>query len=244
MGARTDESLQPARYDPAVRLNWCSVCGGEHDKPQDCPGELRATGDERHGWRITVETPYGLEAYGVLVAPSFDQWRARILTYPNILWTVPGGIATVKFAAATAQEAESRAVAFIQGHIRARGYVAHESQDAPSVSRYRAESQGKAAPSPATRKVRAIPVRFGSGPSLFAAMTGNLSETGLFVVTLAPFDAGTDLRVLMDLDTGPVGLKGQVVWKRERIVSGRPIGMGVALVGAPETYREFVLELP
>jgi Tfp pilus assembly protein PilZ len=75
-------------------------------------------------------------------------------------------------------------------------------------------------------------------------MTGNLSETGLFVATLAPFDPGTGLRVLMELETGPVGLKGQVVWKRDRVVLGRPMGMGVELVAAPENYREFVLEIP
>ena len=83
---------------------YCSVCGGDHARRQDCPGELRATGPERHGWRVAVETPYGLEAYGVLVAPSFDVWRARVITYPNILWTVPGGAVTLKFAGTTAQD--------------------------------------------------------------------------------------------------------------------------------------------
>jgi len=28
----------------AVRLTWCSVCGGSHAKPEDCPGDLRAPG--------------------------------------------------------------------------------------------------------------------------------------------------------------------------------------------------------
>jgi Tfp pilus assembly protein PilZ len=97
---------------------------------------------------------------------------------------------------------------------------------------------------PAVRKLRALPVRFGSGPSLFAAMTGNVSESGLFVVTLAPFDPGTDLRVLIDLDTGPMRLNGHVVWQRLRPVYGRPVGMGVQLIAPPASYREFVLELP
>jgi len=228
-----------------LTLIWCPVCGGGHARPQDCPGDLRATGPERHGWRVAVETSYGVEAYGVLVAPSFDVWRARVITYPNILWTVPGGAITLKFSAATAQEAEAQAVAFVEGHIKARGYVAHESSDAPSVSQFRAEAAAKPAPAgPALRKVRAIPIRFGSGPSLFAAMTGNVSESGLFVMTLAPFEPGTGVRVMMDLDTGPLGLKGEVVWKRDRIVLGRPVGMGVQLIAAPDSYREFVLELP
>jgi len=228
-----------------VGLAYCSVCGGNHASRQECPGELRATGPERHGWRVAVETPYGLEAYGVLVAPSFDLWRARVITYPNILWTVPGGAVTLKFAGKTPQDAERQAVAFVEGHIKARGFVRHEAPDTPSVARYRAEAEAKAqAAGPAVRKVRAIPVRFGNGPALFAAMTGNLSESGLFVMTLAPFDPGTGLRVMIDLETGPLGLKGEVVWKRDKLVLGRPLGMGVQLIAAPELYREFVVELP
>jgi len=229
-----------------VRLTWCAVCGGNHQTPRECPGDLRATGSERHGWRVAVETTYGIEAYGVLVAPSLDLWRARIITYPNILWTVPAGAVTLKFAGATPQEAETQAVAFVDGHITARGYVRLDTPDTPAVSRYRAEAQARAvaAADPALRKMRALPVRFGTGPTLFAAMTGNLSESGLFVMTLAPFDPGTGLRVLIDLETGPVGLKGQVVWNRPRIVLGRPVGMGVQLISPPEAYREFVVELP
>lgn len=227
-------------------LSWCSICGGSHAMPRDCPGDLRATGPERHGWRVAVETPYGIEAYGVLVAPSLELWRARIITYPNVLWTVPGGSLTLKFAGATPQEAEASAVAFVEGHVKTRGYVRRDTPDAPAVSRYRDEAQARAlsAVGPALRKMRAIPVRFGTGPTLFAAMTGNLSESGLFVMTLAPFGPGTGVRVLIDLDTGPVGLKGQVVWQRSRPVSGRPVGMGVQLESPPEPYREFVVELP
>ncbi len=227
-------------------LAWCTVCGGNHQTPKECPGDLRATGPERHGWRVAVETPYGVEAYGVLVAPSHALWRARIVTYPNILWTVPGGALTLKFSGATPQEAETRAIAFVDGHIASRGFVRLDLADAPAVSRYRAEAEAKAlaAAGPTLRKLRALPIRFGAGPTLFTAMTGNLSESGLFVMTLAPFDPGTGLRVLIDLATGPVGLKGQVVWNRPRIVFGRPVGMGVQLIAPPEIYRDFVLELP
>ncbi len=227
-------------------LTYCPVCGGSHTKPEDCPGDLQATGPERHGWRVTVETPFGLEAYGVLVAPSRDLWRSRIITYPNVLWTVPGGAVTLKFTGRSPQHAESQAVAFVEGHINARGYVRRDALDLPAVARFQAEAHAKAvaAQGPSLRKIRALPVRFGAGPSLFAAMTGNLSETGLFVMTLAPFDPGTGLRVLIDLETGPVGLRGTVVWKREQLVLGRPLGMGVQLISPPEPYREFVEELP
>jgi Tfp pilus assembly protein PilZ len=192
-----------------------------------------------------VDTPFGIEAYGVLVAPSNDVWRARILTYPNVLWTVPGGAVTVKFVGATAQDAESKAVAFVEGHIKARGYARRDAFETPGVARYSAEAQAKAlaAAGPALRKLKAIPVKFGIGTEFFSAMTGNVSESGLFVVTLAPFDTGTGLRVLIDLEKGPLGLKGQVVWRRQRPSMGRPMGMGVQIITPPEPYREFVLEL-
>jgi len=229
-----------------VGLTFCPVCGGSHAKPQECPGELRATGPERHGWRVAVETPFGIEAYGVLVAPSFDLWRSRIITYPNVLWTVPGGAVTLKFAGRSPQDAESQAVAFVEGHIKARGYVRRDGLDLPAVSRFQAEAAAKAQATTggSLRKMRALPVQFGTGSKLFAAMTGNISESGLFVITLAPFDPGTEMRVLIDLDTGPLGLKGKAVWKREHVVLGRPVGMGVQLIAPPQPYLEFVLELP
>jgi Tfp pilus assembly protein PilZ len=228
-----------------MTLTWCAVCGGSHDRPRDCPGNLSATGPERHGWRVAVQTPFGLEVYGVLVAPSYDVWRARIITYPNVLWTVPGGSLTLKFAAGSAQEAEAMAIAFVAGHIKARGYLRREMEQAPVVSPYVAEAaQTVEAEGPAVRKLLAIPVRFGDGPTLFSAMTGNLSESGLFVVTLVPLAPGTGLRVLMDLSDGPVGLRGQVAWKRPRPELGRPVGMGVELLAPPPDYTEFVVELP
>jgi hypothetical protein len=229
-----------------VETSWCPICGGKHARPQNCPGDLRATGTERHGWRVAVDTPYGVETYGVLVAPSLDVWRARIITYPNVLWTAPGGLVTLKFVGTTAQDAESRAVAFVEGHIKARGYARRDLPGTPPVSSYGAEAhaQALATAGPALRKLQAVPVRFGAGPTVYTAMTGNVSESGLFVVTLAPFETGRGLRVVVDLATGPLGLKGQVVWRRDRSILGRPAGMGVQLVTPPEPYREFVLELP
>ena len=190
-------------------MTFCPVCGGSHARPEDCPGDLRATGPERHGWRVAVETPFGIESYGVLVAPSRDRWRSRIITYPNVLWTAPGGAVSLKFVGSSPQDAESQAVAFVEAHIRSLGYVRRDALDLPAVSRYRAEAApyALAAPGPSPRKMRALPVRFGTGPTIFAAMTGNVSASGLFVMTLVPFDPGTDLRVLIELDTGPLGLR-------------------------------------
>jgi len=232
--------------EATVALTWCAACGSSHATPKDCPGDLRATGPERHGWRVAVETPHGIEAYGILVAPAHEKWRARVLTYPNVLWTIPGGERTLKFVADTPQEAEAAAASFIEGHIKARGYARRIASDTPESGRYRAEARSGAAtaPGPPMRKNRSLPVRFGSGPTLFAAMTGNLSESGLFVATLAPMDPGEGLRVLMQINTGPLGLRGEVVWARRRVVLGRPVGMGIQLASPPEIYRCFVRELP
>ena len=223
---------------------WCRVCGSSHSKPVDCPGELRATGPERHGWRIAVETPVGIEAYGILVAPSYDVFRARVLTYPNMLWTTPGGYATIKFVGRTAQEAEVQAVAFVEGHVRALGYKVHSAPDVERVMGFNPEAApGRQSVLPAPRKLRAVPIRFANGVTLFSAMTVNLSESGMFVNTMAPIDSGLAVRIHVDLETGGVGMRGEVVWNRTRPVMGRPVGMGVRLVTPPEGYVEFVREI-
>ena len=80
---------------------FCQVCATQHGEREDCPGELRATGPERHGWAVAVDAQRGVDLYGVIVAPSGPRWRARIVTFPNVLWTMPGGRGTIKFVGAT-----------------------------------------------------------------------------------------------------------------------------------------------
>ena len=60
--------------------NWCPTCCSPHEPAAVCPGPLPATGEERYGWRLSVRTPHGIEAYGILVAASDRLWRARIIT--------------------------------------------------------------------------------------------------------------------------------------------------------------------
>ena len=215
---RDDEIHDSQRYrirrrnaaGDVVGLTFCPVCGGSHAKPQDCPGELRATGPERHGWRVTVETPFGIEAYGVLVAPSFDLWRSRIMTYPNVLWTVPGGAVTVKFAGRSPQDAEAQAVAFVEAHIKARGYVRRDGLDLPAVSRIEARPRRKRRRPRAPRSADARAARsIRDGAGAVRRDDRQPLGGGLFVMTLVPFDPGTDLRVLIDLETGRMGLKGR-----------------------------------
>ena len=101
---------------------WCNVCCTRHDDGRSCPGDLLATDVERHGWRVSVFTEGRTEEYGVLVAPARGIWRARILTYPNMLWSVPGGRGTMKFAGDSAAEAERRARDYIVKLCALRNY--------------------------------------------------------------------------------------------------------------------------
>ena len=70
------------------------------------------------------------EVYGILVAEAGEHWRARILTYPNMLWSIPGGRGTIKFVGASAQDAERQAIEFIREHCRKRGFKLLEEEEA------------------------------------------------------------------------------------------------------------------
>ena len=94
----------------AVEGRWCAVCGADHAREARCPGELQATGPEQQGWKINVQTPRGMEAYGVLLAPTGERWLARVLTFPRVLWLVPGGGHTLKFLARSREQAERKAL--------------------------------------------------------------------------------------------------------------------------------------
>ena len=104
-------------------VHWCTVCGTEHSLEERCPGELTLTGPEQRCWQTSADTPTGLRGYGVLVAQAGDYWRARILTFPNILWTIPGGWASMKFVGRTKAEAEVKAVQYIRDHCDRKGFL-------------------------------------------------------------------------------------------------------------------------
>ena len=56
-----------------MALTWCAVCSSGHSLQEQCPGELPATGPERHGWRVNAETPRGIVAHGVMIVPSVER---------------------------------------------------------------------------------------------------------------------------------------------------------------------------
>ena len=106
-----------------MSIPWCPVCQTRHASRKDCPGELLATGPERHAWRVEVRTPaLGPRSTACWSRSRRELWRARVLTYPNMLWSVPGGRGTLKFVGDTALEVERQAVEFVREHCRSRGY--------------------------------------------------------------------------------------------------------------------------
>ena len=75
--------------------------------------------------------------------------------------------------------------------------------------------------------------------------TGNMSETGLFVITRAPIDAGHELRLMLHAEDAPLDLTGCVIWTAKELrESDRPPGMGIRLVEPPAPYLTYVRRLP
>lgn len=227
-----------------MATKWCNVCCTIHDGIGRCPGELIAAEPERHGWRVNVETPHGIEAYGVLVTETKrGYWRARIMTYPNVLWAVPGGDKTIKFVAGSAAEVEGKAVDYIRTHCRERGFklrkeVSLWTPDNPAAERY-----DRARPVPATRVIRFLPIRFGVVNPSEIGGTGNLSETGVFVITNHPLEVNSRLRLLLELEAQRIALTGDVRWMNRSHRVGRSPGMGVRLHTPPDRYAEYVRTL-
>ena len=239
MGRRTE------RVDP-LDGDWCPTCGTRHRRRRDCPGELRTTGPEQPGWRVNIQTPTGIEGCGVLIAQCENRWRARILTYPNILWTLPGGSASLKFVGRTAREAERAAIAYLREHIHQRGYTMRdevavalpggETEDAPG-------GLPRPPQPPASRVACFLPVRFGLQQVTELAGTGNLSKTGIFIITDRPEQKGTWLNMLLELNADRIGLKGLVRWHNRIPRAGRSPGMGVQLDAPPPSYIDYLRSL-
>ena len=219
---------------------WCLACGTRHLAAERCPGELKPTGPERAGWKGAAETPRGVEGYGVLLAETGKRWRARILTFPNVLWAVPGGTAgSIKFVGPTADQAERQAITFIREHCATKGYRLRDEIELESRPTTWLDGSVEAPP----RYDRILPVRFGpEAPRLFGR-TRNLSEGGLFITTGEPLIPGALAGLLLELEHCKLPLRGSVVWSRDAPTSSGPAGMGLKLHGAPETYRRYVQAL-
>jgi hypothetical protein len=230
----------------AMFSRWCATCNTPHTVDDPCPGRLVPVDSERHGWRANVDTLQGIDAYGVLLARCTNGYRARILTYPNILWLVPGGRETLKFAGRTVDEAEGQAVDYIRGHCRERGFELRD--ELPAVEFYGVDPEGAVGretdDEPAARKIRFLPVRFGVGGATEAGGTGNLSETGMFIITNSPVESGKRVSVALRVDSDQVvRMTGAVVWMSKDHHVGRSPGMGVRLDAPPNDYVDYVKQL-
>jgi hypothetical protein len=189
-----------------------------------------------------------METYGVLISECGSRFRARVLTFPNVLWTAPGLQGSMKFLGATPGEAEAGAVAYIEEHCRRRGYRICEepilawndpmmaAQPDSSIQRIKGPQK--------IRKIAFTPIRFGKFRPECRAGTGNVSETGLFIITDSPTHTGSQIRMRLELKHYGIPLLGEVCWNRSKPERGRSPGMGVRLSLPPVIYRRYVHSLP
>ena len=201
---------------------------------------------EEPGFRVNVDTPHGIEAYGVLLAGCGELWRARIMTYPNVLWLVPGGQTTIKFVAPTREAAELQAIAFIRAHCRTRNFQTREplGRARPPKLPLKPNVDVFGPPTPeAIRKIRFLPVRFGVIGATEPGGTGNLSQTGVFIITCLPLDSGARLKMTLDVDERDIPLDGCVKWMQRSPHGGHSPGMGVQLITPPSPYVDYVRKL-
>jgi len=224
---------------------WCPLCGTQHASDVACPRQVRPTGPEKPRWRVAAETPLGVRGYGVLVAEAGTRWCARIVTFPNILWMVPGGGQPLKFLAKTEDDAVRQAAGFIRRHCLAKGYLMRDEVEfVEPVKRSVALDGSRMFAGPvAPRFDRRLPIRFGRSRPTLLGHTGNLSVSGLFVATAAPLSDGMSLGMLLELEHCKVPLRGAVRWRRTQRSPGRECGMGLRLVNPPSVYVEYVRAL-
>lgn len=224
-------------------MDWCSVCSTRHGSDRrDCPGELLASGPERHGRKITVAAHGRNEVYGTLIAEAGEYWRARILTYPNMLWSVPGRRATMKFAGSSAQDVEAQAVAYIRKLCNERRYRIVENVEVPDSAAVEREEAAVRAPQTARdeRHLRSYAVQFGAERPTEAGTTADLAREGMFVVTDRPLPSGSAVRLRLELDRYTIPLVGEVVWARRQAEDDRPAGMGVRLIHPSVIYTDLL----
>jgi PilZ domain-containing protein len=228
----------------AVSQSVCFVCGSAHGDLEGCPGELRATGAERPGWRIRVETPVGHEEIGVLLAPSYDRWRARIVTYPNVLWSAPGRRGTLKFVGDTLEQAEAQAIAFVERHVKAKRYARRDGTALGQLeTASRAASHARPGFAAALRKSARLPVRISLDRAVARGVTVNLSAEGMFVGVASPADDGQTLVIHLDMQGHTLPLRGLVMWSRPIAEPSHPAGMGIRLSNPTPIYQSFVARL-
>lgn len=191
----------------------------------------------------TVLTPWGKETYQVFIQRAEAGWIARIVTLPNRIWVQPGAREAVKFYGANASEAEGAAAAFMDEERVATGrrLVAASAGD-PEDS---VESGILVPPAPraATRLTQRFLVRFGAEAPERPGVTGNLSESGLFIITDRPGSIGAGLEIDLRLPDLPLVLEGEIVWVNTLKRQGASLGCGIRLFERPPEYVKKLRDL-
>ena len=186
----------------------------------------------------TYLSPFGRETYQILLQEDAGAWIARIVTLPNKLWAHPNGREALKFVAATAEEAESEALQAMESECTRTGKRLASNLMLGHGSALGLEDEAIVLPKAeaATRLARRLLVRFGEEAPEISAITGNLSETGLFIISDRPARLGSRLRIDLRFPEGAIELAGEVVWTRDERVEGRSLGFAVRLTDRPEEY--------
>ncbi|GAG46587.1 unnamed protein product [marine sediment metagenome] len=150
----------------------------------------------------------------------------------------------MKFVGTSASEAVEHATSFIRHHCHQRGYALRNARslNVPLITPSQVLDGQDPGPSP--RKIRFLPIRFGSTQPVEPGGTGNLSESGLYVITESPFEPGDPLSLLLRLKTDAIDLHGQVIWMTKEHRVGRPPGMGIVLAAPSTPYLDYVRALP
>ena len=204
----------------------CADCDTRHGEMSLCPGELVATRPETQAWRGVYRTPHGDQAHVVRLTRVGEEWQARILTEPCVVWTLAGHPGPLRFRAATAAEAVTQATEHVRQHCRRLGHLPMEQ------------------PSPAEpRRKLSMAVLWGLHGPIRDAETENISAHGMFVVTPRPAQPGLLVALKLSVGESAIPLSARVVWHRRIAEGGHPAGMGVRLMKPPASYERFVQRL-
>ena len=87
-----------------------------------------------------------------------------------------------------------------------------------------------------------LKVRFETREDFEDALIHNISQTGVYLATDAPFDVGYQFTIEINLpnDKGQINGKCEVIWVNEIEAENYPKGMGVQLVELEPKNRELL----
>jgi hypothetical protein len=195
----------------------------------------------------TYISSFGRETYQILLQDEGKIWVARIVTLPNKLWANPNGREALKFIADTAEEAEIAALQAMEAECARTGRRLATNQSLAVASPFDfpepAAAPVQPVPDASARQARRLLVRFGETSPEIPAVTANLSETGIFIISDRPARPGSRLHIDLRFPEGAVELSGDVVWTRDERADGRSVGFGVRLRDRPKAYLERIRRL-